>query len=219
MGILSDQLEFMKELPLPKGFAVCELGDQYVTSGTPEHYLASKFYKQLGCHRYEAIDANGRGTIAADLNRPFEEWGFKNLRGQFHLVTDFGTGEHVFNQYEVWRAIHELCQPGGYIVFDRPTVGYEGHCFYLIQWNMVSALAWANAYEVLRLEERSMSRGILLRGVLRRQNDKPFQSPQQGRYVKDLVVDQKARALGPDHKSVELRAAGVIISRKKVTFP
>lgn len=201
MGILAEPLEFIRALPLVKGFAVCELGDQWVTAQQP-HYLARDFYKRLGAGRYESIDGNGKGTITHDLNYPLSD----TLTGKFDLVTDFGTGEHIFNQYQVWKSLHHLVKPGGFIAFDRPTKGYEGHCFYNTQEALFIALAHANRYTVIQFEHRETSRGELIRGVFRRQTGGKFQVPQQGRYFKSLVIDDRFSKRGPDYKSGVKRA-------------
>lgn len=203
MGILARPLEFIQELSLPHGFSVCELGDQYITcQGKP--YLAIDFYQKIGAGSYRSIDGNGRATILHDLNKPLSE------KWEHDLVTDFGTGEHVFNQAMVWETVHNLCKRDGFIVFDRPSDGYKDHCFYLIQWNLIAALAHANSYNVIRLEEEGTSRGVLIRGVLQKTTDHKFVTPHQGRYHKDLKIDRKWTRRGPDYKSKALRAAGVV---------
>lgn len=181
MGILAEPAQFVRDLDLPKGFSVCELGDQWVTYTQP-HILASEFYAELGCGRYVSIDGNGRGTVTADLNRKL---GAVRL-GQFDLVTDFGTGEHVFNQAQVWRTVHELTRAGGFIVFDRPSQGYETHCFYLTNETLFRDLAAVNGYSVLKLEHAQTKRGRLIRGVFRKGPEAAFSNPQQGRYQKAL---------------------------------
>lgn len=180
MGILREPADYVRQLKLPKGFSVCELGDQYITHEAP-HYLAKKFYQDLGCGRYLAIDANGRGDLTHDLNLPLK----KDL-GLFDLVTDFGTGEHIFNQFQVWKTIHILTKVNGFIVFDRPAQGYQVHCFYLVNECVFKDLAAANDYELRKLERVTTPRGELLRGVFRKRRDRKFQIPQQGRYQKDL---------------------------------
>src|SRR5688572_21269896 len=68
MGILSEPLQFIVDLKLPKGFSVVELGDQFVTAGE-ERGLAMDWYKERGCKRYWSLDGNGRnGATAWDLN-------------------------------------------------------------------------------------------------------------------------------------------------------
>lgn len=180
MGILEEPLQFVRDLRPPRGFHVCELGDQWITTG--ERRLAREFYEELGCGRYVSIDGNGRGTVTADLNVPLH---YLQL-GQFDLVTDFGTGEHVFNQCQVWKTVHDLTRAGGWIVFDRPIQGYAEHCYYNIHECVIRDLAEVNRYEVVRLERRVTTRGELLRGVLKRLDAKKFHVPNQGRYRKLL---------------------------------
>lgn len=181
MGILKDAAAMVEVLRLPSGFSVCELGDQMMSGGkvpTP----AEAFYRSLGCAKYVAIDGNGRGTVTADLNLPLP-----SDLGTFDLVTDFGTGEHVFDQAQVWRTIHQLSKPGGYVVIDRPSQGYGEHCFYLITEGLIRDVAYANEYAVQRLELVKTPRGSLVRAVLRRPaEDRPFRVPQQSRYHESL---------------------------------
>jgi hypothetical protein len=105
-------------------------------------------------------------------------------------VTDFGTGEHIFNQAQVWRTLHVLTKPRGYIVFDRPAAGYPEHCFYNIHETLLRDLAEANDYRVVRLERAQTVRGELLRGVFHKLRHNRFRIPQQGRYQKALVIPQ-----------------------------
>lgn len=183
MGILAEPAQMIRDLHLPQGFSVCELGDQWVTHELP-HRLASDWYQEIGCGRYVSIDGNGRGTVTFDLNRKWKEAKVK----QFDLVTDFGTGEHIFNQAEVWRTIHLLTRPRGFIAFDHPSHGYEGHGFYRIDECLYQALADANRYNVVRLEKAKTTRGELVRGVFEKTQETKFQAPQQGRYLKALQI-------------------------------
>lgn len=173
---------------LKRGFAVCELGDQIVTHTDP-HYPARALYEELDCGRYEAIDGNARGTLTIDLNQPIEEWmAYADFVGKFNLVTDFGTGEHVFDQAQVWRTLHKLCAPGALIAYDRPISGYAVHGFYAINECLIRDLAAANAYDHLCGPEwEKTKRGKLMRGVMRTPGvPVEFKAPQQGRYKKLL---------------------------------
>lgn len=183
MGILAEPLALLRGLELPPHFAVCELGDQYVTCTAKPHRLAREFYRTLGCRRYESIDGNGRGTLTFDLN---STW--KGKVGEFDLVTDFGTGEHIFNQAQVWRTLHLLAKPTGYLVFDRPTVGYPGHGFYLCDEGLFRDVAAANHYRIRHLSRRPTTRGELVCGVFQKTGDRPFVNPQQRRYQGALKI-------------------------------
>lgn len=184
MGIFKDMADRVAALQLPRGFSVCELGAQQMADGkvgTP----AEDFYRAIGCGRYVSIDANGQGTVTADLNQPLNIGAnTEHLLDQFDLVTDFGTGEHIFDQAQVWRTLHELTKPGGYLVIDRPAQGYSKHCFYLVNACLLSDLVAANGYRIIASLETKTPRGVLLRGVFQRPiQDKPFAVPHQGRYV------------------------------------
>lgn len=186
MGILKTPAKFVQKLRLPRGFAVCELGDQWLTCVAP-HRLAEEWYREIGCGRYVSIDANGRGTVTADLNIPMTPE-IEAALEPFDLVTDFGTGEHIFDQAQVWKTIHALTKVGGYIAFDRPTQGYPTHCYYLVDECLYHDVAAANGYEVLRLSREKTKRGELVRGVFRKTAAAPFCVPQQGRYHSSLVI-------------------------------
>jgi hypothetical protein len=121
-----------------------------------------------------------------DLNEPLSGDVLEQINPPFDVVTDFGTGEHVFDQAQVWRTIHYLTKRGGFIVFDRPHHGYPDHCFYNLHATLVHDLAAANAYDLIRFEAASTKRGALLRGVFRKTRDGIFENPQQGRYEKIL---------------------------------
>lgn len=181
MGIQKEPAAFVASLPLPKGFSVCELGDQGMCGGPTKTALAKDWYLGMGCGRYVSIDGNGRGTLTADLNQPI-------ALEPFDLVTDFGTGEHIFDQAQVWRTMHDLTTPGGFIAFDRPAQGYQKHCFYLVNECLFRDLARANHYKVLWFERTPMKRGELLRGVFQRTTGRPFVLPQQSRYLDSLVI-------------------------------
>jgi hypothetical protein len=181
MGILKEPAQFVKALKLPKGFSVCELGDQWMSGGAKQ--LAADWYKALGCGRYVSIDGNGRGTMTADLNRELP------VLEPFDLVTDFGTGEHIFDQAQVWRTLHGLTKPGGYLVFDRPSQGYPEHCYYRVDECLFRDVAEVNRYKVLELVTAPTPRGQLIRGVFRRpETSEPFRVPQQSRYESSLVI-------------------------------
>lgn len=185
MGIQLEPAAFVARLPLPKGFSVCELGDQCMCGGPTKTALAKDWYLEMGCGRYVSIDANGRGTFRANLNNPIET---ELLWPLFDLVTDFGTGEHIFDQAQVWRTMHSLTKPGGYIAFDRPAQGYQKHCFYLTNECLFRDIAEANGYVVLWLERQTMPRGELIRGVFQKtMTAEAFVVPQQGRYKDQLV--------------------------------
>jgi hypothetical protein len=190
MGILLPTERLVRELigkRLKPGFSVLEFGDQIVTHCTP-HYLARELYKSLGCGHYVSVDGNGRnGAIAFDLNRKTNELRALLKLKVYDLVTDFGTGEHIFDQAAFWRTVHLMTAPGGFIAFDRPSQGYPGHCFWRTDLSTFQDIAAANSYEVLALRAHAGRHGgELVHGIFRKTLGGKFQVPNQGRYRKLL---------------------------------
>jgi len=105
--------------------------------------LADIFWETfLGQHTYEAIDLHGIDERAhkLDLNEPV------SLTGQYDIVCNFGTAEHIFNVYQVFRTIHERTKPGGLMMHGLPFQGWVDHGFYNFQPTFVFDLAEANNY-------------------------------------------------------------------------
>jgi len=178
----------LRELNLPAGFSVIELGNQMWHSGKrrdPKFWSkdASILYNKLGCGKYESIDANGGATILADLNLPLDPH-----PGQFDLVTDFGTSEHIFDIAQVWRTIHSLCKPGGLITFDKPFQGFPEHGFWKVDLTFFRDLAKANHYQIMQINEIEAPRGRCWRGVMKRLDAGAFRNPQQGKWAPRLKI-------------------------------
>lgn len=189
MGIVAateEMLRYVIATHLAPGFSVLEFGDQIVTHTKP-HYPAHKLYKSLGCGHYQSVDGNGRGTVTFDLNRRGAELAGQLKVKVFNLVTDFGTGEHIFDQGQFWRTLHMLTAVGGFIVFDRPSQGYPGHCFWRTDPSTYEDIAAANSYQILVLETHpGRHGGELVHGVMRRMLPGKFKAPNQARYKKLL---------------------------------
>jgi hypothetical protein len=62
-----------------------------------------------------------------DLN--YDEVPAEN-RGRYDLVTNFGTTEHVVNQLNAFKIIHDLTAPGGVMIHELPAQGQIDHGFF-----------------------------------------------------------------------------------------
>lgn len=83
-----------------------------------------------------------------DLNfdpAPEEHW------GAFDVVLNFGTTEHVFNQLNSFKVIHDTAKVGGFIFHQVPTVGYLNHGYWTYSIKTFVDLAAANEYEVVSM--------------------------------------------------------------------
>jgi 2-polyprenyl-3-methyl-5-hydroxy-6-metoxy-1,4-benzoquinol methylase len=74
-----------------------------------------------------SIDASDyeNATYVHDLNVPIPD----HLKGQFDLVDDGGTLEHVFNFPVALRNCMEMVKVGGHLLLNVPTNNFVGHGF------------------------------------------------------------------------------------------
>ena len=108
------------------------------------------WYLSIGFKRYLAIDVNTeRDAIAMDLNTDISQQ--YNFREQFDLITDNGTGEHVFNQYTLFKNAHDLCKVGGYMIHALPFYRWVDHGFFNYNPNLFPCLAQQNNYALEHL--------------------------------------------------------------------
>ena len=102
---------------------------------------------ELAGFEYVALDIfQAPRTILFDLNRHAPG---PNLDGQFDVVLNFGTTEHVFNQVAAFRTIHQLAKPEAVMYHDLPMAGYINHAFFRYDPLFFRNLREANAYEVV----------------------------------------------------------------------
>jgi SAM-dependent methyltransferase len=94
---------------------------------------------------YAAIDlAPGAAyRIQQDLNQPFD------LKQQYDICINNGTSEHIFNQANFFKAMHDHTKAGGVMIHWTPCLGYYDHGFFNVQPGFFHDLAHANDYEML----------------------------------------------------------------------
>jgi len=119
-------------------------------AGAERAASTADFYRALGYSSYRTIDVNGRyGSLVMDLNRNLAtHYGYRTT---FALVTNNGTGEHVFNQAAVFENAHALCRTGGAMVHVLPFFNYLNHGFFAFNPILFHDLAAANGYQLARL--------------------------------------------------------------------
>ena len=113
----------------------------------PKYKNPKEMYKSIGIEKYESIDVNAHADSKPfDLNENlFSQYSYKE---KFDLVTNFGTTEHIFNQFEVFRNMHNLCKVNGLIIGIVPMQGSLDHGFFNYQPILFEHLALANNYEM-----------------------------------------------------------------------
>jgi hypothetical protein len=96
---------------------------------------------------YAAIDIDGSpGSIPLDLNYDSVS---ANYNGRYDLVTNFGTTEHVANQLNAFKIIHDLTAVGGLMFHVLPAQGYFNHG--LVNYNPKFFWMLARSNDYIRL--------------------------------------------------------------------
>ena len=158
MSILKEVVDLMdvacKNMNLTySDIRICELGDQMMWHGcsfrTGKDYFVAK-----GVKEHISIDWNGKnGALKRDLANPVNEW-----KGYFDMVTNHGTTEHVWNQYQVFRNIHNFCRPGGTMIHAVPIIGgWAKHCSFHYDTVFFDLLAECAGYKCITNENRLVS--------------------------------------------------------------
>jgi hypothetical protein len=132
-------------------FEIPEATSRTILHGDVEHLdsaspFSRDFWLWLGCD-YVSVDVDGgSGSIELDLNcDDVPRW----ARAKYHLVTNFGTTEHVANQLNAFRVIHDLAAPQGVMVHHVPGQGYFNHGLVNYNPKFFWMLSLSNGYKVL----------------------------------------------------------------------
>ena len=72
-------------------------------------------------------------------------------RGRYDVVFNFGTTEHIVNQWNCFEVIHDAMSVGGVAYHQLPATGYLDHGYYCYTPLFFRELATANGYEIEQL--------------------------------------------------------------------
>ena len=138
MGYSNSNWSFFEDhyWSLKPGIKVIELGIQSIRAHlrpvlkvgpNKDARQARKFFEDRGCE-YSTIDLRGEPTYRFDLTKIIPK---TELFGQFDLVTNNGTSEHVeprSGQYNCFKNMHLLTKVGGVMMHAIPMLGsYRRH--------------------------------------------------------------------------------------------
>lgn len=144
-------------------------GSKFGPDGVANESFLGELLERAGLHYISFDVASGYRTQIFDLNRNALEEG---QRGAFDTVINFGTTEHVLNQLNAFRVIHDATKPGGHMVHSLPCVGYVDHGFFTYTPRMFFDLASCNDYELICFEYQGPSQGKELFPIVR--NYRPY---------------------------------------------
>jgi SAM-dependent methyltransferase len=139
----------LPELPKPLETHIAHGNLQYLRGDAPD---AAPFWKWLG-YRYAAIDVdNSEGVLALDLN--YDSAPREHI-GKYDLVTNFGTTEHLANQLQAFKVIHDLTAPDGIMIHSLPAGGMINHGLVNYNPKFFAFLSRSNRYRTLYFDFRS----------------------------------------------------------------
>lgn len=192
MGIGPAGRELWDMLALRPPARICDLGSQDMAVGFNQHEGSARNWLEAQGFEYVCIDKDGRhGALVLDLNiATAADVGGRlayltsppTWRETFDVVANHGTSEHIFNQANVFRLMHDLTIIGGLMIHAVPTPQFgANHGFYFYDETIFNDLAHANGYEIVQMFRRSEPHEIILT-AMRKQTDAPFAAPIQGMY-------------------------------------
>jgi hypothetical protein len=97
-----------------------------------QHYLINNnvvgYFKQFFNYPITSIDLNGEnGSLKINLATKLPSM------PTYDLITNFGTTEHVSNQYQCWKNVHSLLEDNGIVISEIPEIdSWKNHCKYYV---------------------------------------------------------------------------------------
>lgn len=158
LGVALDELggtyEGLNIVQFGNLFFTMDLEKQPPPGGDRVFKFTRDFFQTKGAARVVDIDLgfkqHAKCRQKLDLGKPLGKWA-----GEFDLLTNYGTSEHVHNQYHCFKNAHDLVRTGGVMVHAVPAVGsWPGHCLFWYTLPFFSLLAGLNGYKVLCREIR-----------------------------------------------------------------
>ncbi len=194
MGLQPEILRFfhktfeMVDFKIFKGLRMCELGNQHIkhrckdfleAKNIPCYRTGKEYFKHIG-FEHISIDKNGYdGALQLNLDKPILN---RNLVGSFDIITNSGTTEHVSNQFECFKNIHNLCKEGGIFIHVVPKIGHwKKHSPFYYTFEFFRKLAEFCEYEIISEEDMNYLGGEMDLVVvsLRKIKNNDFISPEQ----------------------------------------
>lgn len=135
-----------------KSFKMAELGSQNIKGPLKEKigFTVSKdFFESVGVDHISFDMTGKQRSLPVDLGTELKDhW------GQYDMVTNFYTSEHVRDEYNCFKNIHNLCKLNHLIVCAVPRKNsWPGHCYHYYDIAFFEKLSLACNYDILILRE------------------------------------------------------------------
>ena len=105
-------------------------------------------FESLGFDIVESMDFSDYegADIIFDLNEPIPV----NMKGQYDLIFDGGTVEHVFNFPQVLKNIYDMLKPDGIVIHAAPSHNHVDHGFYMFSPTVFYDFYSVNNYNIIK---------------------------------------------------------------------
>lgn len=156
MGIDKFTMNWILELEQNHGIltsskSIADLGPQDLSSdlrvsepgGTADLVDSKDLYSKWGLQDYTAFDLFDSRAEIVDLSIDLKR------TDSWDIVTNFGTSEHIFNQFAFMKNCHDLTKPGGISLHALPVASGIDHGFFNYHPTFFRSLAIANNYKIL----------------------------------------------------------------------
>jgi hypothetical protein len=178
-GFISLLAQFARNDVLPRQVSrVVEIGSQMINLGTEHEAVAdlikvyrpsfstnelrnrfpiSPHYYSYACEMWKTagIDYFSYDITEAPDSRVFDlNFGSvpRNDLASADIVTNIGTTEHLINQYNAFKTIHDLLKVGGVAVHQVPFAGMLNHCLFNYHPKFFYSLIVNNRYKLRHIE-------------------------------------------------------------------
>ena len=136
---------------LTNSTSIADLGPQDISSDLRDQELNSNgrlvdsrdLYSKWGLKKYKSFDLFDSRAEIVDLSIDLKR------TDTWDIVTNFGTSEHVFNQFAFMKNCHDLTKTGGVSLHAVPVSSGMDHGFFNYHPTFFRSLAIANNYEIL----------------------------------------------------------------------
>jgi len=162
-----------------KGLEIVQFGNLFFTMdlaknpppGSKKIYkVCRQFFLDKGAKC--CVDIDWRYDRSNDLGKPLGRW-----NERFDLLNNYGTSEHVYDQYHCFKNAHDITKVDGVMIHAVPHVGsWPAHCLFWYSSTFFSRLAVINNYKFISEEVRPKPKPDreLVCAILKKEHNRPF---------------------------------------------
>lgn len=165
---------------------IAELGAQVIYGDEWEIYPRVYFRDKFKDLNITSIDITGENnSVIINLSLPISD----EFIRKFDIVTNFGTSEHVQDQFNCWKNIFNMLVVDGIVISEIPKIGFlPKHCKYYFDENTFKSLE--DDFDILEITDRNYNyNDKLIYCVLKKIHDGQFKTT-SSKFLNTIYIDQ-----------------------------